>query len=127
MQQTRTLLLLQLLLFSLAIAPSAFAADPANKTQTELDQDAQVSSQKAELALDKAYRQLMTSLSADHHTQLEKAQQAWLAFRDAEAEFRSSLFAGGSIQPLVYSEALTELTEQRTEQLDALFQEQVGY
>ncbi|MBU3824199.1 MAG: DUF1311 domain-containing protein [Candidatus Oceanisphaera merdipullorum] len=125
MNKTYTLLLLPL--FTMALTPTVFAAVTTTKTQTELDQHTAVSQQKAELALDKAYLQLMTSLEAEQHAPLEKAQQAWLTFRDAQAEFRSTTFAGGSIQPLVYNEALTELTQQRTQQLDRLFQEQVGY
>lgn len=113
-------------LLLLAMTSAAQAVDVPN-TQTELNQNAQLSSQKADLALSNAYQQLMTSLEADRHAQLEAAQQAWLNFRDAEAEFRSAIFSGGSIQPLIYNQALTELTEQRIEQLEALFQEQVGY
>ena len=117
-----------LLLLTLALSHSAQAAEPqANNTQTGLNQDAQLSYQKADSALHNAYQQLMTSLETDRHTQLEVAQQAWLNIRDAEAEFRSAIFSGGSIQPLIYNQALTELTEQRIEQLEALFQEQVGY
>ena len=117
------------LLLTVALISAAQAVDipQAGNTQTGLNQGAQVSYQKADLALANAYQQLMNSLEADRHTQLEIAQQAWLNFRDAEAEFRSAIFSGGSIQPLIYNQALTELTEQRIEQLEALFQEQVGY
>lgn len=95
--------------------------------QTEPHDKAQQHYQTAELALHQAYAQLMSSLETERQAQLTAIQQAWLTFRDAEAEFRAAVFEGGSIQPLIYRQALVELTVQRTSQLNELFQEQVGY
>ena len=106
------------------IDPPALAA---NTTQTGLNHQAHANYQAAEVALNNAYLQLMSSLDTERQAQLTLAQHAWLAFRDAEAEFRAAVFEGGSIQPLIYSQALVELTEHRINQLDILFQEQVGY
>lgn len=46
-------------------------------------------------ALDNAYLQLMSSLNAPRQAQLTLAHQAWLHFRDAEAEFSAAVFADG--------------------------------
>jgi|GEM_PF-772081 urease subunit beta len=45
------------------------------------------------------------------------AQRAWIGYRDAACEVHASPYAGGSIQPLIYSTCMTELTVQRTRML----------
>lgn len=45
------------------------------------------------------------------------AQRAWLKFRDAECEYQSYAFFGGTGQPMIGSLCLAELTRERTEQL----------
>ena len=43
------------------------------------------------------------------------AQRAWLAYRDAHCAAAASIYEGGSIQPMIYSLCLTDLTRTRTE------------
>ena len=105
----------------LALAGNLQAAKPT------IEQPAYANYQAADLALDHAYLQLMSSLDSERQAQLTRAQHAWLTFRDAEAEFRAAVFEGGSIQPLIYSQVLIELTEHRISQLEMMFQEQVGF
>lgn len=107
--------------------PIPTVAVPANASPTGLNTQAHQNYQAADSALDSAYLQLMTSLDTQRQAQLTQAHQAWLYFREVEAEFRAAVFDDGAIQPLIYAQALIELTEHRTSQLDALFQEQVGY
>jgi urease subunit beta len=45
---------------------------------------------------------------------LLEAQRAWLTYRDAACKVHASPFEGGSIQPLIRSTCLSELTAQRT-------------
>lgn len=45
------------------------------------------------------------------------AQRAWLKFRDAECEYQSYAFFGGTGQPMIGSLCLAQLTRERTEQL----------
>lgn len=92
-------------------------------TQIDLNQAAQREYQQADLVLNQAYAQLMTALLPEQQQQLKVAQRAWLKFRDAEADFRAAPYQGGSIQPLIYSQTLLELTEQRSSQLKALYKE----
>lgn len=102
-------------------------APPANTLQVGLSHQAHANYQAADITLGNAYLQLLSSLDTERQSQLTLAQNAWLTFRDAEAEFRAAVFEGGSIQPLIYSQALVELTEYRAAQLDNMFQEQVGF
>ncbi|WP_394690378.1 lysozyme inhibitor LprI family protein [Hoeflea sp.] len=45
------------------------------------------------------------------------AQRAWLKFRDAECEYQSYAFFGGTGQSMIGSLCLAQLTRERTEQL----------
>ncbi len=49
--------------------------------------------------------------------QLLEAQRAWLKYRDAACEVHASPFEGGSLQPLIYSVCMNDLTTHRTEML----------
>ncbi|MEH6521139.1 lysozyme inhibitor LprI family protein [Sulfitobacter sp.] len=45
------------------------------------------------------------------------AQRAWLKYRDAACDVHASPFEGGSLQPLIYSTCMGEITAQRTRML----------
>jgi len=80
--------------------------------------------QSADLKLNQTYRKLVSVLKDDPDsglipkTQIVSAQRAWVAFRDAECDLRTSV-NGGARQWLIvnHSQCLTELTEQRTKTL----------
>ncbi|WP_417613972.1 lysozyme inhibitor LprI family protein [Oceanisphaera sp.] len=115
---------LLLLVFSLSLTGFAHAA---GDTQAELNQSAHLRYQSADAALNTAYARLMSVLSPERQQQLKLAQRAWLKYRDADAEFKAGAYRGGSIQPLIYSQALIELTEYRTRQLSELYREQSAH
>lgn len=48
---------------------------------------------------------------------LRNAQRAWIKFRDAECEYQSYAFFGGTGQPMIGSLCLADLTRQRIKQL----------
>ncbi len=84
----------------------------------------------ADAKLNLAYKTLVGTLKDNaeqgviQKTQIMAAQRAWLAFRDAECDFRISL-NGGAHQWLAvnHSECLTELTVQRTSILQQYLQQ----
>jgi uncharacterized protein YecT (DUF1311 family) len=45
------------------------------------------------------------------------AQRLWLAYRDAACEVQASPLTGGTLQPMVQTNCLTTLTEERTRML----------
>lgn len=67
--------------------------------------------------LNDAYRRLMAALPGVRQAKLRSAERAWVAFRDAECDFRASAETGGSDAPLVDAACRLELTAER---LDAL-------
>lgn len=51
---------------------------------------------------------------------LLKAQRAWLSYRDSQCDALGFTVEGGTIQPLVVSSCLADLTRRRTEELGTL-------
>jgi uncharacterized protein YecT (DUF1311 family) len=57
---------------------------------------------------------------AVHH--LREAQRAWIKLRDADCALAGFPFRGGTMEPLLVTSCLTELTETRTEDLKYIAQ-----
>jgi uncharacterized protein YecT (DUF1311 family) len=98
---------------------STFAQDCPDQTQTGLNQCAAESFVKADEALNRAYKQIVQKLKGQDQAAglFVKAQKSWLAFRDSECAFVSSGASGGSIQPMIYSMCLEQVTKERVKQL----------
>ena len=88
-----------------------------NLNQMELNAAASQQLSASEFMLGKAYEQLMDVLDPDRKEQLEAAQQAWTKFRDLNAAVVSSAYEGGSIRPLIHTQALVAMTDNRTAEL----------
>lgn len=71
----------------------------------------------AQQELDEAYQSLMAHIDREQKVKLRKAQDAWVRFRDANADFQASLLEGGTLAPLVRISSLTEMTRARTMEL----------
>jgi uncharacterized protein YecT (DUF1311 family) len=78
---------------------------------------AQAEYAQADAALNNAYQAVKASVGPQKVDQLVTAEQAWLDYRDAYCDFVQAQYAGGSIQPMVYSGCLTQLTRDRTAEL----------
>ncbi|MDQ3907943.1 MAG: lysozyme inhibitor LprI family protein [Acidobacteriota bacterium] len=90
------------------------------RTQSELNECADREYKKADAELNRAYQQLMRA-SGGSDAKLKTAQLAWIKFRDAECDYEAAGAEGGSMQPMVYSFCLADVTKARTKQLrDAL-------
>lgn len=75
--------------------------------------------EKADARLNKIYQATLNSLDEIGRKKLIASERAWLAFRDAEATYEADSERGGSIVPMVYASAATQLTEQRIKMLQA--------
>lgn len=72
----------------------------------------------ADARLNERYKTLMARLGKDDQDRLRDAQRAWVAFRDKQCAFETASYSTGSIYPLLVTNCLTELTQQRTATLD---------
>lgn len=84
------------------------------ETQTAVNTCAQAEYDQADVQLNNAYQAVKAQVSGDRANQLVIAEEAWLAYRDSYCEFVQAQFEGGSIQPLIYSSCMTQLTQDRT-------------
>ncbi|HVK90936.1 MAG TPA: lysozyme inhibitor LprI family protein [Mycoplana sp.] len=121
-----------------APAASAQDAEPeldcANAvTQMEMNLCAQVDYEAADDELNRAYRaamKVMETTDADLGEidpaypgavgALKKAQRAWIPYRDAHCELAGFEARGGSLEPMLVSACLADLTLKRTQELEAL-------
>ncbi|WP_066376077.1 MULTISPECIES: lysozyme inhibitor LprI family protein [unclassified Anabaena] len=92
------------------------------RTQAEINRCTQLSYQNADRKLNQVYQQLLPTLSGSRRRKLISAQQAWIKFRDNNCDYERSLYQGGSIAPSIYAGCLTEMTQQRTRQLQSYLQ-----
>ncbi len=73
---------------------------------------------QADDELNKVYRQLISKLDdAGHKAALKTAQLAWIKYRDANCEFESYLYRGGTIEPVIRYNCMTSMTVSRTKEL----------
>lgn len=113
-----------LAVLALAVLPAgAVAAEDCMATaSTQMDMNvcAGQAYHAADEALAAEYKRALESLGDDDAPLLRDAQRAWINFRDKACKAQGSRYEGGSIQPMVVSDCLTRLTEQRTEGLRLL-------
>ena len=93
------------------------------QTQSEMNQEAAKNFKKADKELNSVYNQILKEYQADTKfiTNLKVAQRAWIKFRDAEM---NALFPEedtqvqyGSVFPMCWSTAITDLTNERVKKL----------
>lgn len=112
---------------ALLLSASALA-DECDKatTQLELNTCSAQQYQAADKKLNQTYQSAIKRAAAPQRDLLKKAQQAWIALRDADCNFIGSGTEGGSVQPMIISQCLTEKTVEREAFLASLMQCEEG-
>lgn len=82
-------------------------------TQLEMNQCASEAYAQANAALKQAYADVQHRSQAPQRLLLEKAQQHWLAYRDANCDFQNYNAQEGSVGPMVLALCLTAETQAR--------------
>jgi len=72
---------------------------------------------RREAMLNRLYKQVLVAVSPGRQVGLRKAERAWVAFADAECDFRMSAEAGGMDAPLAYNACRLELIARRIDDL----------
>jgi uncharacterized protein YecT (DUF1311 family) len=105
----------------LSAAPSALAGECADQSQSGLNACALADYDKADAALNRSYREIVSRLKDDPATVklLATAEKAWIGYRDAECAFAGSSNLGGTIYPMEVSMCLEAMTKKRTAELGA--------
>ncbi len=83
------------------------------QTQLEMTRCADAEFQQADAKLNNVYQEVKSQLNATQANQLVTAEEAWIAYRDTYCDFVKSQFEGGSLQPMAFSNCLTQITLDR--------------
>ncbi|WP_251850321.1 lysozyme inhibitor LprI family protein [Klebsiella aerogenes] len=99
---------------ALLASGAAWADDCSNaNTQTEMNQCAAAQYQAADKKLNETWQQALKRASGQQLELLKKAQQAWISLRDADCAFLASGAEGGSMQPMLISQCMTDKSVER--------------
>ncbi|WP_213325093.1 lysozyme inhibitor LprI family protein [Klebsiella aerogenes] len=108
---------------ALLASAAAWADDCSNaNTQTEMNQCAAAQYQAADKKLNETWQQALKRASGQQQELLKKAQQAWISLRDADCAFLASGAEGGSMQPMLISQCMTDKSVEREAFLASLLQ-----
>ena len=108
---------------ALLASGAAWADDCGNaNTQTEMNQCAAAQYQAADKKLNETWQQALKRASGQQLELLKKAQQAWISLRDADCAFLASGAEGGSMQPMLISQCMTDKSVEREAFLASLLQ-----
>lgn len=91
-----------------------------NSPQTTLEMRvcAGQSYEKADKKLNQVYRQLKPKLGTSQQKKLVDAQRAWIQFRDKTCAFSGAFAEGGTLEPVLRTSCLADVTEQRVKDLE---------
>ena len=78
---------------------------------------------REEAGLNAAYRSLSARLDPRGQAKLRAAQQAWLEFRAAEAQYQADAARDGTLAPLIAASVQADLTEARRKDLEKAVRE----
>ena len=97
-------------------------ADPCTTraNQLELTQCADRELAKSDALLNQTYRKLVADLDDEHRPLLQKAQRAWVGFRDADCDLDASVALGGSMHGMLVADCRAAMTGERVKALKAL-------
>ena len=112
---------------ALLLSTSALADECSNaSTQTDMNTCTAQQYQAADKTLNQTYQAAIKRAEAPQRELLKKAQQAWIALRDADCAFIGSGTEGGSIQPMIVNQCLADKTNEREAYLATLMQCEEG-
>jgi len=112
---------------ALLLSTSALADECGNaSTQTEMNTCAAQQYQSADKTLNQTYQTAIKRAAAPQRDLLKKAQQAWIALRDADCALIGSGTEGGSVQPMIVNQCLAEKTTEREAWLASMMQCEEG-
>jgi uncharacterized protein YecT (DUF1311 family) len=95
-----------------------------SSTQLELNRCGDLKAKAADKKLNQVYRQVKVKYKGDKNEKsLIDAQLNWIKYRDSVCIFEADRFKGGSIAPLVYSNCIERITNQRTNELETYLKE----
>src|SRR5437879_6284198 len=94
------------------------------QNQQEMNRQSLAAFEKSDAVLNRIYSKVLRSIDSESRPALRKAQQTWIAFRDAEASLEGDFVArGGSMRPMIVHGRAKELTDNRIKELQRIAKE----
>lgn len=90
------------------------------QTQLEMNMQAAADAKKADAAMTAVYKKLMAAQDEKGKKLLLEAQRAWIKYKEAHCTSVANAYDGGSMQSMVYSGCITEITRARTKELQGM-------
>lgn len=126
------LILVLLALSAPAMAQNLDCSDVDNLPQQGLNKCAYVAYQRADAALNKAWKIVRAELK-NYEPELRagevsmgkallEAQRAWIKYRDGQCDTEGYMFRGGTMEPMIVAGCLNRMTRQRTNELYSLIE-----
>lgn len=114
--------------FALLLASGYALADECSNasTQAELNACTATQYQVADKKLNKTWQDVLKRAEPAQRELLKKAQTAWITLRDADCAFIRSGAQGGSMQPMIANQCMTDKTNEREAYLSSLLQCEEG-
>lgn len=99
--------------------PGADSAACQNATSTAAMRECEIERLKrADAGMNAAYHSLRAKLDEKGRAKLRAAQQAWLKYRAAEADYQADAARDGTLAPLIAASVQADLTESRRRELE---------
>ena len=119
-----TLLLAFLLYISLSTFAQNDSEDPCEGVQNQLNMNlcAAQKYKAADAELNKIWKELKPEAGWPKDADVLVAQRIWIKYRDAHCDCLGNMFEGGSIAPMIMSNCLRKLTEERTAHLKSILE-----
>lgn len=96
------------------------------QTQLEMNEKAYDDYLNADALMTKMYRKAQKVLANSKQKKLLlDAQRAWLIFKESHCKTVAEAYDKGSMQPMVYSTCLQQITKERTKQLKRIINDEV--
>jgi len=87
------------------------------QTMIDMKEEAGVKYKQADTEMNRIYKMASTTCDSAGKERLKKAQLAWINYRDLCCEAEASIYEGGSMYGLAYTNCMTDLTKERTGRL----------
>jgi len=87
------------------------------QTMIDLKDEAGVKYKQADAEMNRIYKLATATCDSSGKERLKKAQLAWIKYRDLCCNAEASIYEGGSMYGLAYSNCMADLTKERTGRL----------
>jgi uncharacterized protein YecT (DUF1311 family) len=109
--------LLKLSLLFLALPTFLRAQCEKKETTVDLVDCWNAELKKADTELNRVYQAALKKQQPPDAVKLRQAQRTWIGYRDAHCDAVSSLYKGGTIEPMILAHCKFTLTQQRTKEI----------